>query len=293
MQPLAKQARYSKFRKVDGKKVYVKDEDGNQVYVTRKEKIRDNVLRVPLLMAQKEALGYPTQKPLGLLEPIISASCPEDGLILDPFCGCGTTVHAAEKLNRRWIGIDISPFATGLIRERIVDNFDNLSKEDVEIRGVPYTVEDAKALAAKDKFEFEKWVCGHIGASGMFHEPGQRGADGGVDGLLEIFPATQSNGNMKMDKEFAIVQVKGGNVSADAVRALYASVKRYEVRAGVVCFEDQMRTVENQRNRDIFEDFFGAYPVIQGYSVENLLNDKPLYLPRYGGRRQSGSLTGV
>ena len=204
--------------------------------------------------------------------------------MLDPFCGCGTTVHAAEKLNRRWIGIDISPFATGLIRERITDHFDNLTKDDIAIHGVPYTVADAKTLAAKDKFEFEKWVCGHIGASGMFREPGEKGADGGVDGLLEIYPSYPDRGDPgKPTREFAIVQVKGGNVTPDAVRALYASVRRYEVRAGImVCFEDQMRTVENQRSREMFKDFFDTYPLIQGFSIEELLNGKELYLPRYG-----------
>ena len=241
-----------------------------------------------------ERTGYPTQKPLRLLERIINASSNEGDVVMDPFCGCGTTVHAAEKLGRRWVGIDISPFATGLIRERIVDNLDHLSKSDITVLGVPYTVQDARALATRDKFEFEKWACGHIGASGMFHEPGQRGADGGVDGLLEIYPAYPSKEGTKLAKEYAIVQVKGGNVTPDAVRALYATVKHYEVRAGVmVCFEDQMQTVENQRNRDTFKDFFGTYPVIQGYSIEDLLNDKPLSLPNYGGRRKSGTLVSM
>ena len=281
------------------------DENGNRfkLYYEKSGKVRkaymkkgraDNVLKIPFVQGTaKERLGYPTQKPLALLERIIRASSNEDDLVFDPFCGCGTTVHAAESLNRRWVGIDISPFATGLIRERIVDNFDYLSKEDITIRGIPYTAEDAKALATKDKFEFEKWVCGHIGASGMFHEPGQRGADGGVDGLLEIYPLYPSN-DMKYKREFAIVQVKGGNVTPDAVRALYSTVKNFEVRAGVmVCFENQMRTVENQRSRDTFKDFFDTYPVIQGYSVENLLNNKPLHLPRYGARRRSGALTSM
>ena len=238
--------------------------------------------------SHKERLGYPTQKPLALLERIIKASSNPGDMVLDPFCGCGTTVHAAESLGRRWMGIDISPFATGLMRERMVDNFPLLAKDDILIRGIPHTIEDAQALAKRDKFEFEKWVCGFIGAEGMFREPGTRGADGGVDGLLKFYRFVPK----KVAKaEYAIVQVKGGRVSADAVRALRETVDRLGVTAGVmVCFEQYMRTVENQRSRDSFEDVFGSYPVIQGYSVEKLLANAPLDLPTYGRRRKGGLL---
>ena len=232
----------------------------------------------------KERLGYPTQKPLALLERIIKASSNPGDMVLDPFCGCGTTVHAAESLGRRWIGIDISPFAAGLIRERLDDNFPQLTKADIVIRGIPETIDDARALAERDKFEFEKWVCGFIGAEGMFHDPGTRGADGGVDGLLKFYRLAPK----KVAKaEYAIVQVKGGRVSPDAVRALRETVDRLGVTAGVlVCFERYMRTVENQRSRDTFDDLFGSYPVIQGYSIENLLANAPLDLPTYGRKRQ-------
>jgi len=236
----------------------------------------------------KERLGYPTQKPLALLERIIKASSNPGDIVLDPFCGCGTTVHAAESLGRRWIGIDISPFAAGLIRERLDDNFPQLAKADIVIRGIPETIDDARALAERDKFEFEKWVCGFIGAEGMFHDPGTRGADGGVDGLLKFYRLVPK----KVAKaEYAIVQVKGGRVSPDAVRALRETVDRLGVTAGVlVCFERYMRTVENQRSRDTFDDLFGSYPVIQGYSIENLLANAPLDLPTYGRKRQGALL---
>lgn len=232
----------------------------------------------------KERLGYPTQKPLSLLERIIRASSNPGDLVLDPFCGCGTTVHAAEALGRRWIGIDISPFSTGLIRERIAHNFPLLSKSDISIRGIPETIKQAR----RDKFEFEKWVCGFIGAEGMFRQPGERGADGGVDGLLKFYRFAPK----KVAKaEYAVVQVKGGKVSPDAVRALRETVDRLGVTAGVlVCFAQYMRTVENQRSRDSFADVFGSYPVIQGYSVENLLANEPLDLPTYGRRRQGALL---
>ena len=242
---------------------------------------------IPIAMG-KERLGYPTQKPLALLERIIKASSNPGDIVLDPFCGCGTTVHAAEALGRQWIGIDISPFAAGLIRERLVDNVPLLKKGAIAIRGIPQTVDDARALAKRDQFEFEKWICGFIGAEGMFREPGARGADGGVDGLLKFYRLRPK----KVAKaEYAIVQVKGGRVSPDAVRALRETVDRLGVTAGVmVCFGQYMRTVDNQRSRDTFEDSFGSYPVIQGYSVENLLANAPLDLPTYGRKRKGALL---
>ena len=249
-------------------------------------KIQDLWIDLPAVRG-KERLGYPTQKPLALLERIIRASSNEGDLVLDPFCGCGTTVHAAESLKRRWFGIDISPFSTGLIRERLVANFPHLEGQ-ISTHGVPHSEEEARELAGRDKFEFEKWVCGAIGADGMFREPGERGADGGVDGLMEIFPVHLGRA---AKSEYVIVQVKGGKVTPDAVKALYASVKRYEVRAGVlVCFGEYLGTVENQRSKETFRDSLGEYPVIQGYSVSDLLANQPLDLPNYGRRRHGARL---
>lgn len=226
----------------------------------------------------KEKLGYPTQKTRALLERIIRASSNPGDLVLDPFCGCGTTIHAAESLERRWIGIDVARFSTGLVRNRLLRNFKNrINPEDIQVRGIPETVADAKALAKRDKFEFEKWVCGHIGAEGMFHQPGTRGPDGGVDGVVKFFPLQDP-----VKEHKAIVQVKGGNVTPDSVKALEATVKRFDAKAGiVVCFEKQMRTVENNRSKETFTDMTKKeYPVIQGLSIEDMLNqDKTPNLP--------------
>ena len=219
---------------------------------------------------------------------IIKASSNEGDTVLDPFCGCGTTVHAAESLGRQWIGIDISKFSTGLIRDRILHNFKYLNGDDIDLRGTPDSVGEARSLARSDPFEFEKWVCGYIGAEGMFREPGERGADGGVDGVLKFFPVREGK---KVKPEYAIVQVKGGNVSPDAVKALHETVRRYEATAGVmVCFSDQLGTVENQRVKATFSDAWGSYPVIQGFSVESLLGDEQLDLPLYGYKRRGAML---
>ena len=238
-----------------------------------------DVWRIPAInnMA-KERLGYPTQKPLVLLKRLITGLSNKNDLILDPFCGCGTTVHAAEELGRNWIGIDISTFSVGLMKERILNNFPNLKPDDIQTHGTPFDVTTARKLARKDPFEFEKWVCGAIGAQGMFHNPGDRGGDGGVDGVISF--ALYRGLEEKTQKQHAIVQVKGGRVSPDSVRALTHTVEQFNAAAGIiVCFDDYMSTVENNRKKDTYSDLTGTYPVIQGFSIERLLNDEKPDLP--------------
>ena len=242
---------------------------------------------IPVINSQaSERLGYPTQKPLSLLERIIRASSNKGDLVLDPFCGCGTAIHAAENLGRRWIGVDISAFAVGLMRERILRNFEQLTTDDVLVWGVPVNVADAEDLAERDKFEFEKWVCGAMGAEGMFHASGTRGADGGVDGVLKFYPFRMGK---KPKAEWALVQVKGGGVKVNDVKALKTDVDKYGATAGVmVCFNRYMGTVENQRSRATFRDDSGTYPVIQGLSVEALIANQRPDLPLYGYWPQGG-----
>ena len=236
-----------------------------------------------------EKLGYPTQKPLALLERIIKASSNPGDLVVDPFCGCGTTLHAAESLDRGWIGVDVSRFAVELMRERVVSNFPHrLSQSDaITIIGLPETVDDARRLARQDPFEFEKWVCGRIGANGLGKRLGARGADQGIDGIIEL--ATIRDG--RVIQETAIVQVKGGRVTPDSVRALSEIVRRTGSVAGIlVCFADQLGTVENQRSREVWSDASGSYPVIQGFSVKDLLDGKRPALPPQYGRRRGGRI---
>lgn len=242
----------------------------------------------------QERLGYPTQKPLALLERIVKSSCPPDGIVLDPFCGCGTTVHAAEALGRKWIGIDISKFSTGLIRRRIVDNFGYLNRDDILIHGTPESVSEARALAQHDKFEFEKWVCGALDANGMYKNPGERGADGGVDGVVEL-PVIRAVGNKYVSEtEYVIIQVKGGNVAPDSVKALSETVRRLGAIAGImVCFRDQIGTVENQRSKDTWSDAYKQYPVIQGFAIEDMLSGVRPNLPPTWGLKHGGKTSAI
>ena len=236
-----------------------------------------------------ERLGYPTQKPLALMERIIKASSNLGDIVLDPFCGCGTTLHAAESLGRKWIGIDISKFSTGLIQRRVVDNFRYLTRDDIFIHGTPESLPEARALAAQDKFEFEKWVCGALGANGMYKNPGEKGADGGVDGVVELPVIRQVGNKFESQAEYVIIQVKGGHVAPDAVKALGETVRRLGAVAGImVCFGDQMSTVENQRGTALWADAYKQYPVIQGFSVEQLLADERPNLPPTWGYKHGG-----
>ena len=105
--------------KVDGKKVYVRGDDGKVITITRDTRIVDDIWKIPMLMGQAERIGYPTQKPEKLLERIINASSNKGELILDPFCGCGTAMAVAQKLRRQWVGIDITYLAIDVIAKRL------------------------------------------------------------------------------------------------------------------------------------------------------------------------------
>ena len=185
-------------------KRYLDDMEGNSV-----DTMWDDV---PPIQAQaREHLGYPTQKPEALLERIIRASSNEGDVVLDPFCGCGTAVAAAERLNRRWIGIDITHLAITLIRHRLHDTFgDDL--RPYEVIGEPTDVASAQALATQDRYQFEWWALGLVDARPANDK--RRGADSGIDGYINFFD--DNSGKPKR----IIVQVKSGHVNAGQIRDL-------------------------------------------------------------------------
>ncbi len=157
-----------------------------------------------------ESLGYPTQKPLALLERIIQASSNEGDVVLDPFCGCGTAVHAAHKLKRKWIGIDITCLAIGLIEKRLKDAFGARCK--FEVHGTPQDLESARDLAARDKYQFQWWAVTLVEAQPF--QGKKKGADTGIDGL-KFFRDLD-----KKEVRKIVVSVKGGGIKPDDVRAL-------------------------------------------------------------------------
>lgn len=158
----------------------------------------------------QERLGYPTQKPLALLERIISASSNDGDVVLDPFCGCGTAVHAAQKLKRKWIGIDITHLAITLIEKRLKDAFAGRCK--FEVHGTPRDLEAARNLAARDKYQFQWWAISLVNAQPF--QGRKKGADTGIDGLKFFYDS------IKVDPLKIVVSVKGGGLRADDVRAL-------------------------------------------------------------------------
>ncbi len=161
----------------------------------------------PLHGSNQERLGYPTQKPVALLERILSASSNPGDVVLDPFCGCGTTVHAAQKLGRQWIGIDVTHLAISLIERRLRDAFGK--DADFQTIGVPKDLGAARDLAERDKHEFEKWAITLIPDAQPFRG-GKKGADTGIDGIVYL-----RTGKTQTDK--AIIEVKGGGVSVDQI----------------------------------------------------------------------------
>ncbi|MBI4082381.1 MAG: restriction endonuclease [Candidatus Lambdaproteobacteria bacterium] len=200
-----------------------KDESGRVMYREVADMKVDAVWRIPCLQpASREMLGYPTQKPLALLERIIQASSNEGDVVLDPFCGCGTTVHAAEKLKRGWIGIDITHLAISLIEKRLKRAFPTNS---FNVHGTPKDLDGARDLAWRDKDEFQKWACSLVGV--QHYQGKKKGADSGIDG--QFFIEDDNQGAKKI-----VVSVKGDeHVGVSMVRDLKAVLEREKAVIGL------------------------------------------------------------
>ncbi|MEI7938376.1 MAG: DNA methyltransferase [Verrucomicrobiota bacterium] len=187
--------------------------------------LQDVISDIPPINSQAaERLGYPTQKPLALLERIIAASSQPGDLVLDPFCGCGTTVDAAQRLERRWVGVDITQLATSLIKHRLREAHGGRIK--IETIGEPVTPADAAKLADQDKFQFQWWALGLVGARPVEQK---RGADHGIDGKI-LF-----RDDLKASKaEQIVIQVKGGKTGVKDVRDLRGVLDREKAAMGVL-----------------------------------------------------------
>lgn len=153
----------------------------------------------PINSMAKERIGFPTQKPVTLLRRIIEASSNVDDVILDPFCGCGTTVHAAAEMDRKWIGVDVSYYGVRLIQRRMADNFG--PDYPIEVNGIPADFVSAEALADRDQYGFQQWAVGELGC--QLWNDGKKGADGGIDGEMWFYAGPDKQGRL-------LTQVKGG-----------------------------------------------------------------------------------
>ena len=244
---------------------------------SRGRRVHDVITDInPLASNSKERTGYPTQKPTGLYKRFITASSNEGDLILDPFCGCGTTLVSAEELNRHWIGIDLTYLSIGAVRQQFERLFPQ-HRESVTIVGTPENEEQALRLAHDDPHAFEEWCVTHV----LHFRPNERrGGDGGIDGTFR-FPLGRVQGRQAYGK--AVAQVKGGTYTLSHVRDFRTAMQNVEADLGVfVVTTPPTRGMLTEATRA------GTYrhpfldmeiPVLQIYEIQNHFRDTPPKLP--------------
>ncbi len=224
----------------------------------------------PIGAQARERLGYPTQKPLALLERIIAASSNSGDMVLDPFCGCGTAIVAAEKLGRRWIGIDITHLAIALMRYRLTDAFPSAT---FEVKGEPADVGSAWMLAEADRYQFQWWALSLVRAKPIEGKE-KKGADRGIDGVITF--VDDATGKLKR----CLVQVKSGHVSSATIRDLVGTLNREKAEMGLLVTLEPATAPMRQEVAEA-GDYYSpgwnrAYPKLQALTVAELLaGDKP------------------
>ena len=233
-----------------------------------KGKIPEDVWKIPAVKkTSAQAQGYDTEKPMRLLERIISSSSNKGDVVLDPFCGCGTTIHEAHRLGRNWIGIDVCVKACQVIQRRLKTLLD-VSPENVEFIGFPRTFNHARTLADMDKFRFERWAASLV--DGMEANKQQR-ADKGIDG----------RGRIALRKgEFVdiVSQVKGGTTGPGDVQAFNGARQQAGAEIGFfICFEGKV--TPRMREAAACAGRFMDVPVIQIYTVEDFFEGRQPELP--------------
>jgi hypothetical protein len=223
-----------------------------------------------------ERLGYPTQKPEALLERIIAASSDEGDVVLDPFCGCGTAVAVAERLQRRWIGIDLTHLAVTLIKHRLTSAFGG--KAQYRVVGEPADEGGAAVLAQEDPYQFQWWALGLVGARPVEQK---KGADQGIDG--RIYFHDEPGGKTKQ----IIFSVKAGKTSVAHVRDLRGVIEREKAQIGVLLtFQNPTQPMRQEAAGAPFYHSPGwntSYPGIQLYTVGELLAGKAVQFPQATG----------
>jgi len=228
-----------------------------------------------------ERLGYPTQKPLALLERIVQASSNEGDIVLDPFCGCGTTIVASEKLNRRWIGIDITHLAIALMKSRLQDTFSDSAKYDVI--GEPTDLSGAHALARQDRYQFQWWALSLVKARPVDQNQ-KKGADKGIDGIkyINITPGLKKPQTIKV-----VVQVKSGHVQVKDVREFKTVIENTKSEMGLfVTLEEPTAPMTQEAISSGYYKPLGIIgaiqcPKVQILTIEELLNGKKVQYPMH------------
>lgn len=224
----------------------------------------------PINSQAQERLGYPTQKPEALLERIIKASSGEGDVVLDPFCGCGTSIAAAQKLHRHWIGIDVTTLAISLIRHRLADTFG--SAAEYEVIGEPVSLPDARRLAQDDPYQFQWWALGLVGARPV---EGRKGADRGIDGRIYFH-----EGDTAKTKQI-VLSVKAGHVTVAHLRDLRGVLDREKAEIGVLlCMEEPTAPMRREAaSAGFYTSPWGQHPRLQVLTVDDLLAGKMISKP--------------
>jgi site-specific DNA-methyltransferase (adenine-specific) len=257
----------------DGLKVYLDEAKGAPA-----QNIWDDIPRIG--NTSKERLGYPTQKPEALLERIIQASSNEGDVVLDTFCGCGTAVAVAQRLNRRWIRVDITHLAIALLKYRLADAFGD--DVEYEIIGEPKDTASAKALAAQDRYQFQWWALSLIRARP--YQGKKKGADEGVDGVI-YYQDVDPDNPKKMLAQKIIVQVKSGKVSVRDIRELKSVVDSQDAVIGVFITLNRptQPMVKEAAAAGRFQWLHVAhttYPKIQIRTIDELLSGNGIEYPQ-------------
>ena len=239
------------------------------------ETISPDVWEINFINSQaKERLGYPTQKPEALLERIIKASSNEGDIVLDPFCGCGTTIAVAEKLKRKWIGIDITHLSVNIIKLRLKSMFGIEPKKSYKVIGEPEDLASAIELANQNRYQFQWWATSLIDAKPYGDK--KKGKDTGIDGFIFFMDKDNKVRN-------CIVSVKSGNVQPKDIRELGFVLEREKAEMGIFI------TLQ-EPTRDMITDAVSAgyyrsqlsgrdYPRIQILTIEELLKGTKPKIP--------------
>ena len=271
-------------KKVNGVMKNAKDADGHVIYNMKEDRTLDNVWKIACLQpAAAERLGYPTQKPEALLERVIEASTNEGDLILDAYCGCGTTVAVAERLKRKWIGIDITFQSISLILKRLEKQAGKKVLDKITLAGVPEDFESAVALANKNddrtRKEFEKWaVLTYSNNRAVINE--KKGGDGGIDGYAFIY---DHNDKKEEDIKEIIFSVKSNKtLSPSVIRDLNGTIERDGAVMGVLITLYPMDNLvkECKKYGTYNNKMFGQnYPKIKIVNISEVLAGERMSIP--------------
>lgn len=235
----------------------------------------------PVNSQAKDYLGYPTQKPLELLERIIQASSQPGDVVLDPFSGCGTAISAAERLGRKWIGIDITHLAIAMHKSRLKDMFNLEPLKDYDVVGEPEDVTAARQLARDDRYQFQWWALSLVKAKPVGGEKGSRqgrkGSDKGIDGTINFIGETEKKPHT------AIVQVKSGKVKSGDIRDLIGTVENQKAAFGI--FITLEEPTPDMITEAVKAGYYSSslwqqlYPKIQILTIEALLSGATMQMP--------------